>query len=97
MHKAKSFAESLPRGLVVAAALAGLIVLGGLALRAALADPSSHYYLPPNSQTVSRGFFPRNAPPALPVPSGAIVRIDPLSHQGLNNRLNCTPASGDLT
>lgn len=42
------------------------------------------YFLGSTAQTVYRGFFPRNAPPALTVPSGAVVRIDTLSHQGLN-------------
>lgn len=104
MHKSRSVVESLlshtlPRALVIAASLAGLVVLGALGLRAARAqaDPSARYYLPSTSQTVYRGFFPRNAPPALTVPTGAIVRIDTLSHQGLNNRLTCTPAPGDLT
>src|SRR5215475_800511 len=55
------------------------------------------YYLPSTSQTVYRGFFPRNAPPALSVPSGAVVTIDTLSHQGLNSYKNCTPAPGDLS
>ena len=93
-HISKRFA--VPRAFVVAAPLAGLVILGALGLRAtsALADDSHDYYLASTSQTVYRGFFPRNAPPALIVPSGAIVRIDTLSHQGLTSLQNCTPAVG---
>ena len=64
-HIFKRFA--VPRAFVVAALLAGFVVLGALGLRgtSALADNSPHYYLESTSQTVYRGFFPRNAPPAL--------------------------------
>jgi acetamidase/formamidase len=55
------------------------------------------FHLGSTPQTVYRGFFPRNAPPALTVPSGSIVDIDTLSHQGLNLYKNCTPAKGDLS
>ncbi len=54
------------------------------------------YHLPSTPETVYRGFFPRNAKPALSVPSGAVVEIDTLSHQGLNSFQNCTPAKGDF-
>jgi acetamidase/formamidase len=61
------------------------------------AQTSRTYHLGSTPQTVYRGFFPRNAPPALSVPTGAIVEIDTLSHQGLNLYKNCTPAKGDLS
>ena len=55
------------------------------------------YHLPSTPETVYRGFFPRNAKPALSVPSGAIVEIDTLSHQGINSFKTCIPAKGDRT
>ena len=93
-HIAKSL--TVRRVLAVAAPLAGLVILGALGLPAisALANSSPRYYLASTSQTVYRGFFPRNAPPALIVPSGAIVRIDTLSHQGQTSLQNCTPVVG---
>lgn len=60
------------------------------------AQTSHTYHLGSTPETVYRGFFPRNAPPAITVPSGAIVEIDTLSHQGLNNYKTCTPAKGDF-
>lgn len=60
-------------------------------------DASHGYYLRSTPETVYRGFFPRNAPPALSVPNGAVVTIDTLSHQGLNSFKSCTPSAGDLT
>ncbi len=54
------------------------------------------YHLASTPETVYRGFFPRNAKPALTVPSGAVVEIDTLSHQGLNSLQNCTAAKGDF-
>jgi len=53
------------------------------------------YHLASTPETVYRGFFPRNAKPALTVPSGAVVEIDTLSHQGLNSFEDCTPTKGD--
>jgi acetamidase/formamidase len=55
------------------------------------------YYLPSTSQTSYRGFFPRNAPPALTVESGATVVIDTVSVSGMNARKTCVaPAYKDL-
>ncbi len=72
------------QALVVAAGLAALTGLGALGHRSASAKKPTHdYHLPSTSQTVYRGFFPRNAPPALTVPSGAIVKIDTVSQSGV--------------
>jgi acetamidase/formamidase len=60
-------------------------------------QPAATYFLPSNSHTVYRGYFPRNAPPALTVPDGATVRIDTLSHQGQNCLKTCTPGPGDFS
>jgi acetamidase/formamidase len=68
-----------------------------LAARLLPAQGAPAYHLHSTPQTVYRGFFPRNAPPALTVPSGATVVIDTLSTHGLNNFKNCTAASGDLS
>jgi acetamidase/formamidase len=55
------------------------------------------YYLPSTSQTSYRGFFPRNAPPALTVESGATVKIDTVSVSGMNAYKTCIPpANNDL-
>jgi hypothetical protein len=81
-------------------ALAVLLVIAAAILapsRMVVADDSPTYHLPLTSKTVYRGFYPRNAPLALTVPSGAVVTIDTLSHQGLNSLQNCTPSAGDLT
>jgi acetamidase/formamidase len=40
-------------------------------------------YVPSNSKTVVRGYFPTSRPAVATVPSGAVVRIDTVSHQGL--------------
>jgi acetamidase/formamidase len=76
-------------------------ITAGLALTCVISlagrSPGDRYYLASTPQTVYRGYFPRNAPPALTVPSGAIVTIDTLSHQGLNSRMSCTPSAGDLS
>ena len=69
----------------------------GAAVPALAHDPDANYFLPSNSQTVYRGFFPRNAPPALTVPDGATVKIDTLSHQGQNCLMTCTPGPGDFS
>jgi acetamidase/formamidase len=71
---------------VLAAASAAILVAGVAIVNERLASAVTHidYYLPSTAQTVYRGFFPRNAPPALTVPDGAVVKIDTLSHQGLN-------------
>jgi acetamidase/formamidase len=61
-----------------------------------VAEDCPTYHLASTSKTVYRGFYSRNAPPAVTVPSGAIVAIDTLSHQGLNSLRNCTPAKGDF-
>jgi len=71
-----------------------LAVIAGALL---FAQAPRTYHLGSTPETVYRGFFPRNAKPALTVPSGAIVEIDTLSHQGLNSFKNCTPAKGDLS
>lgn len=60
-----------------------------------IAQSQQTYHLPSTPDTVYRGFFPRNAKPALTVPSGAVVDIDTLSHQGLNSFKTCTPAKGE--
>src|SRR4029453_764401 len=93
-HIAKS--HTIPRAFVVGASFAGLVVLAAFALRAtnARADSSPDFKLVSTAETVYRGFFPRNAPPALTVPNGATVIIDTLSHQGINSYQNCTPAVG---
>ncbi len=72
------------RALSVAIGLAGLIGLGALGHRAANAKKGEvDYHLPSNSSTVVRGYFPRDAPPVLTIPSGATVEIDTVSHSGL--------------
>jgi acetamidase/formamidase len=40
-------------------------------------------YVPSNSKTVIRGYFPTSRPPVATVASGTVVRIDTVSHQGL--------------
>ena len=60
-------------------------------------DAGATWFLPSTSKTVYRGFFPRNAPPALTVPDGSTVRIDTLSHQGQNCLMTCTPGAGDFS
>jgi acetamidase/formamidase len=67
-----------------------------LAATASAQTPQTHH-LASTPETVYRGFFPRNAKPSLTVPSGDIVEIDTLSHQGLNSFQDCTPAKGDQT
>jgi acetamidase/formamidase len=59
--------------------------------RMLVARGGATYYLPSTSQTSYRGFFPRNAPPALTVESGAIVTIDTVSQRGVNSYKNCVP------
>src|SRR5580700_11015328 len=73
------------------------IVVAAAACALLVAQPPRKYHLGSTPETVYRGFFPRNAKPALTVPSGAIVEIDTLSHQGLNSFKNCAPAKGDLS
>src|SRR5580698_1408244 len=60
-----------------------------------LAQAPRTYHLGSTPDTVYRGFFPRNAKPALTVPSGSVVEIDTLSHQGLNLYKNCALAKGE--
>jgi acetamidase/formamidase len=80
---AKGFIAS--RTLAVGTGVAALVCLGVLGHRAANATKTeATYFAPSTSQTVWRGFYPKDAPPLLTVPSGAIVQIDTLSHQGLN-------------
>ena len=75
--------------------LAGIF---GLAAGCLSAQTAPHVYrLASTPETVYRGYFPRNAKPAIRVPNGAIVEIDTLSHQGLNSFKKCTPAKGDLS
>jgi acetamidase/formamidase len=64
-----------------------------------VAYPPRPDYLPPCFDTQNRlsGIPSRNAKAALTVPSGAIVEIDTLSHQGLNSREDCTPLKGEHT
>lgn len=81
------------RLLTLRTALVALVVATGVgigALTVRSATVKYDYFLPSTPTTVYRGFYPRDAPAALTVPSGATVRIDTLSHQGLN-----TLASGD--
>ena len=66
-----------------------------LPVSTAMAQKAHPYHLRSTPQTIYRGFFPRNAPPALTVPSGAVVSVDTLSHQGLNSFKTCTAAKGD--
>ncbi len=76
--------HTMVRPVVIVAALAGLVAFAALGHRAASARKNApQYYVPSTSQTVYRGYFPRNAPPVLTVPSGAIVKIDTVSHSGL--------------
>jgi acetamidase/formamidase len=72
------------RGLAVASTLAVLTTVVVVTVHLAGAAIRVDYHLPSSHSTVYRGFFPRNAPPALTVPSGSVVRIDTVSHQGLN-------------
>ena len=65
-------------------------------LIAAVASAQQTYHLASTPETIYRGFFPRNAKPAITVPAGAIVEIDTLSHQGLNNAQQCAPGRGDF-
>jgi acetamidase/formamidase len=76
---------------------ANRLFVAALAASIVLAQTPKTYHLGSTPETVYRGFFPRNAKPALTVPSGAIVEIDTLSHQGLNLYKNCTIAKGDLS
>lgn len=73
-----------------------LLTVLALAATASAQTPQTHH-LASTPETVYRGFFPRNAKPALTVPSGDIIEIDTLSHQGLNSFQDCTPAKGDRT
>jgi acetamidase/formamidase len=80
------------RALLVTAGLAGLVAAGALGHRAASAKKGEiEYFAPSTSQTVWRGFYPKDAPPLLTVPSGAIVRMDTVSHQGLGQLPNGQP------
>ncbi|HKD41010.1 MAG TPA: acetamidase/formamidase family protein [Myxococcaceae bacterium] len=97
MDSCTSRSHIVPFAHVPIALIASIAIGVGVDPTNALAGSSGRYHLPSTPQTVYRGFFPRNAPPALTVPNGAIVRIDTLSHQGLNNRMDCTPSPGDLT
>ena len=77
--------RTLPRAVLVIVALGGLIGLGALGHHAASAKKQTYdYYLPSTSQTVYRGVFARNVPPALTIPSGATVRIDTLTGSAVN-------------
>jgi acetamidase/formamidase len=72
------------RRVAIGGGLAVLIGLGALGHQAARAKKTDFdYFAPSTSQTVWRGFYAKDAPPLLTVPSGAIVRIDTVSHQGL--------------
>jgi len=73
-----------------------VLIIAGFSL-ATLAQTPRIYHLASTPDTIYRGFFPRNAKPALTVPSGAIVEVDTLSHQGLNSLKNCTPAPGETS
>src|SRR5271170_6686315 len=76
----------------------GLAALTSIALAGSVsAQTPRPYHLGSTPETVYRGFFPRNAKPALTVPSGSVVEIDTLSHQGLNLYQNCTLAKGELS
>ncbi|MBZ5603049.1 MAG: acetamidase/formamidase family protein [Acidobacteriia bacterium] len=68
-----------------------------VALAAGVLEAQTPYHLKSTPETIYRGFFPRNAKPAITVPSGAVVEIDTLSHQGLNSFQNCAPAQGDFS
>jgi len=75
--------------------LAALPLLTAAGGALASAQTARTYHLTSTPDHVYRGFFPRNAKPAITVPSGAIVEIDTLSHQGLESREQCTPTEGD--
>ena len=47
------------------------------------AQPHAIVYVPSNSKTVVRGYFPTSRQAVATVPSGAVVHIDTVSHQGL--------------
>jgi acetamidase/formamidase len=51
--------------------------------RSTEAQARRQYYVPSNSKTIIRGYFPTSRAPDVTVPNGAIVRIDTVSHQGL--------------
>ena len=74
--------------------LIAILLLAGCPLTA---QTTRTYHLGSTPETVYRGFFPRNAKPAIRVPSGATVDVDTLSHQGLNSYMTCVPLKGDLS
>jgi acetamidase/formamidase len=60
------------------------VALGVLGHRAANAKKNdADYFLPSTPENLWFGWFPRDMPPALTVPSGAIVKIDTISHRGV--------------
>lgn len=74
----------MTRGVIgVTAGLAGLIGAVALGQRTVNAKTDLVYHLPSTPETVIKGYFPRDRPPALTVPSGAIVEIDTVSHQNI--------------
>ena len=72
------------RAVAIGTALTALVALGVLGHRAANAKKNeADYFLPSTPENLWFGWFPRDAPPALTIPSGATVRIDTISHRGV--------------
>ncbi|MCW5893947.1 MAG: acetamidase/formamidase family protein [bacterium] len=66
-----------------AAGVTGLIGVVAIGHQAVVAKTSPTYHVPSKPTTMYRGYFPRDAPPVLTVPSGAIVSVDTISHQNI--------------
>ena len=74
------------RAIAVAAALAAPVAVVAIGSRVVAAPGGPpEFSIKVTTANVVRGYFPRNAPPVLTVPDGAIVHIDTLSHSGLSN------------
>ena len=70
--------------LAIGTAVAAFVALGILGHPVASAKKTdADYYLPSTPENLWNGWFPRDAPPAITVPSGAIVKIDTISHRGV--------------
>lgn len=67
----------------VAAGVAGLIGAVAIGQRTVVAKTTPGYHVPSIPATMVKGYFPRDAPPVLTVPSGAIVSVDTISHQNI--------------
>lgn len=75
---------TIRRAGLAAVALTVLVGFGVLGHRSAMSAKKDYdYYLPSTPENMYFGWFPRDAPPALTVPSGSIVRIDTISQRGV--------------